>query len=100
MAAVASQSFNRLFWNSVTGCLYDVVGDGPADPSIRPNQILAVSLAHSMLASDRPRRLVEKAQEHLLTPYGLRTLAPSDQQYHDQYTGGPAARHRASHEQT
>ncbi len=100
MAAVASQSFNRLFWNSVTGCLYDVVGDGPADPSIRPNQILAVSLAHSMLASDRARRVVEKVQEHLLTPYGLRTLAPSDPQYHGQYTGGPAERDCAYHQGT
>ena len=100
MAAVASRSFNRLFWNDVTGCLYDVLSDGPADPSIRPNQIFAVSLAHSMLASDRARRVVEKVQQHLLTPYGLRTLAPSDPQYQGQYTGGPVERDRAYHQGT
>ncbi len=100
MAAVASQSFNRLFWNDATGCLYDVVSDGPADPSIRPNQIFAVSLAHSMLASNRARRVVEKVQQHLLTPYGLRTLAPSDPQYQGQYTGGPVERDRAYHQGT
>lgn len=49
MAAVAQWSFNRLFWNEKLGCLYDVVNGGPSDPSIRPNQIFAVSLPHSML---------------------------------------------------
>ena len=100
LAALASHSFNRLFWNEAAGCLYDVVTDGPADPSIRPNQIFAVSLAHSMLAADRARRVVEKVQQHLLTPYGLRTLAPSDPQYQGQYSGGPTERDGAYHQGT
>src|ERR1700731_291601 len=67
MAAVAQWSFNRLFWNEKLGCLYDVVNGGPPDPSIRPNQIFAVSLPHSMLPRDRARSVVEKVEEHLLT---------------------------------
>jgi predicted glycogen debranching enzyme len=100
LAAVAQWSFNRLFWNEKLGCLYDVVNGGPPDPSIRPNQIFAVSLPHSMLPRDRSRSVVEKVEEHLLTPFGLRTLAPSDPQYRGHYTGGPKERDGAYHQGT
>jgi glycogen debranching enzyme len=49
MATLTKWSFNRMFWNEKAGYLYDVVNGGPADASIRPNQIFAVSLPHSML---------------------------------------------------
>jgi len=100
MATVASWSFNRLFWNENTGCLYDVTNGAPPDPSIRPNQIFAVSLTHTMLSPERARSVVEKVKEHLLTPYGLRSLAPSDPQYRGRYTGGPAERDGAYHQGT
>ncbi len=100
MATVASWSFNRLFWNENTGCLYDVTNGAPPDPSIRPNQIFAVSLTHSMLSAERAKQVVEKVQEHLLTPYGLRSLAPSDPQYRGRYTGGPVERDGAYHQGT
>ena len=91
MATVASWSFNRLFWNENAGCLYDVTNGAPPDPSIRPNQIFAVSLTHSMLSPERAKSVVQKVQEHLLTPYGLRSLAPTDPQYRGRYTGGPTS---------
>jgi len=100
MATVASWSFNRLFWNENAGRLYDVTNGAPPDPSIRPNQIFAVSLTHSMLSPERARRVVEKVQEHLLTPYGLRSLAPTDPQYRGRYTGGPTERDGAYHQGT
>ena len=100
MATVASWSFNRLFWNEKDACLYDVVNGGPPNPSIRPNQIFAVSLTHSMLSPERTRSVVTKVREHLLTPYGLRSLAPSDPQYRGRYTGGPAERDGAYHQGT
>ncbi len=81
-------------------CLYDVVNGGPPDPSIRPNQIFAVSLTHTMLSPERGRSVVEKVQEHLLTPYGLRSLAPSDPQYRGRYTGDPTSRDGAYHQGT
>src|SRR2546428_10418388 len=92
--------FTRLFWNEKDSCLYDVVNGGLPDASIRPNQIFAVSLTHIMLAPERARSVVEKVQEHLLTPYGLRSLAPSDSQYRGRYTGGPAERDGAYHQGT
>jgi predicted glycogen debranching enzyme len=100
MAAMANWAFNRLFWNEKDNCLYDVVNDGPPDASIRPNQIFAVSLPYTMLSPDRARRVVEKVREHLLTPYGLRSLAPSDPQYRGRYMGGPVERDGAYHQGT
>jgi glycogen debranching enzyme len=100
MAAVANSSFNRLFWNEDTGCLYDVVTTENADPSIRPNQIFAVSLLHSMLPPERANAVVEKVQQHLLTPYGLRSLAASDPHYRGRYSGGPFERDGAYHQGT
>jgi predicted glycogen debranching enzyme len=100
MAAIAHRNFNRLFWNEELGCLYDVVNGGHPDSSIRPNQIFAVSLPHGMLSNERARKVVGKVEEHLLTPFGLRTLAPSDPQYRGQYTGGPIERDGAYHQGT
>jgi glycogen debranching enzyme len=100
MATVASWSFNRLFWNDKAGCLYDVTNGAPPDASIRPNQIFAVSLAYSMLSPERAKAVVEMVREHLLTPHGLRSLAPSDPQYRGRYTGGPVKRDGAYHQGT
>ncbi len=100
MATLASWSFNRQFWNEQAGCLFDVTNGAPSDRSIRPNQIFAVSLKHSMLSAERAKAVVEKVREHLLTPYGLRSLAPSDPQYRGRYTGGPAERDGGYHQGT
>jgi glycogen debranching enzyme len=100
MAALTKWSFNRLMWNEEGGYLYDVVNGGPPDASIRPNQIFAVSLRHSMLNPERARQVVSTVQEHLLTPYGLRSLAPGDPQYRGRYTGDGASRDGAYHQGT
>jgi len=100
MATLVHWSFNRLFWNEKARCLYDVVNGGPPDASIRPNQIFAVSLPHSMLSSETAKAVVGKVQELLLTPYGLRTLAPTDPQYRGHYTGDQTNRDGAYHQGT
>lgn len=100
MGCMTKWSFNRLFWNESGGHLYDVVNGGPPDPSIRPNQIFAVSLPHSMLPPERAKRVVAVVREHLLTPYGLRSLAPSDPHYRGRYTGDGASRDGAYHQGT
>jgi predicted glycogen debranching enzyme len=100
MAALAKWSFNRLFWNEDDGYLYDIVNGGRPDESIRPNQIFAASLPYSMLSPERAKRVVAIVQEHLLTPYGLRSLVPSDPQYHGRYSGDGAGRDGAYHQGT
>ena len=100
MAALTKWSFNRLLWNENGGYLYDVVNGAPPDASIRPNQIFAVSLPHSMLSPDRAKQIVSTVEQHLLTPYGLRSLAPSDPHYRGRYTGDGASRDGAYHQGT
>ena len=100
MATVARSSFNRQFWNESAGCLYDVVNGELPDASIRPNQILAVSLHHSMLARGRAQAVVGVVARELLTPYGLRTLAPSDPRYAGRYAGDQNRRDSAYHQGT
>jgi predicted glycogen debranching enzyme len=98
IADLARRSFNALFWNEESGCLYDTVLDDERDSSIRPNQILAVSLTHSMLERDRAAQVVDVVQRHLFTPYGLRTLSPSDSRYRGSYEGDAATRDSSYHQ--
>jgi predicted glycogen debranching enzyme len=100
LAALTSLTFNRTFWNEDARCLYDVVNSGPPDGSIRPNQIFAVSLHHSMLSEERARAVVEKVEKELLTPVGLRTLNRSDGRYRATYEGNQYSRDSAYHQGT
>src|SRR4029079_15896445 len=76
MAGLAKLSFNALFWNDDEKCLFDVVCDGDADGSVRPNQIFAMSLHHPILdGEDRRRALIDKVDAELLTPVGMRSLS-------------------------
>lgn len=98
MATKARASFNRLFWNEATGCLYDCVNGEERDASIRPNQILSISLTNSMLAEDKALRVMDVVERELLTPFGLRSLAPSDAEYCGRYEGGPSSRDAVYHQ--
>jgi predicted glycogen debranching enzyme len=100
LADQARVSFNGLFWNEEAGCLYDVVSGGHHDDTLRPNQIFAVSLRHTMLPDDRARRVVDVVERELLTPLGLRSLSPRDPQYRPRYEGGVSDRDSAYHQGT
>jgi predicted glycogen debranching enzyme len=93
-------TFPRLFWNPQAGCLYDVVDGERRDAAIRPNQIFAVSLAQTLLPGDQARSVVDVVERELLTPYGLRTLAPGDPNYHGRYEGDQRGRDGAYHQGT
>lgn len=100
MATAARDSFNRLFWNDAEGALYDVIDGDRRDPSIRPNQIFAVSLPYSMLSATEAEQVVSVVEKELLTPYGLRTLSPRDPRYIGRYEGDPGTRDGAYHQGT
>jgi len=93
-------SFVR-FFDERTGGLYDVI-DGPSgnDASVRPNQLLAVSLPHSPLAPELRAQIVELCGRKLLTSYGLRSLSNDDPDYQPYYTGDPRHRDGAYHQGT
>ncbi len=88
-------SFRRLFWN-VGGWLNDLVGDA----SFRPNQLFAVSLEHSPLSMGEQQAVVRACEARLLTPFGLRTLAPGSPGYVGRYGGDPPSRDGAYHQGT
>lgn len=100
MARKARTSFNQTFWNGETGGLYDVVNEEVRDPSIRPNQVVAISLSHTMVSRDKAASVLRVIERELLTPRGLRTLAPADPKYIGRYEGGPAVRDGAYHQGT
>jgi predicted glycogen debranching enzyme len=89
----------RAFWFTAGGYLYDVLGDAP-DARLRPNQIFAVSLPYSPLDSNQARAVVNTVERYLLTPYGLRTLAPHDPEYQGRYSGDVWQRDGAYHRGT
>jgi predicted glycogen debranching enzyme len=99
--ALALHSFQERFWYSAGGYLFDVI-DGPDgdDPSVRPNQLYALSLVDGVLSKDQGRRMLAVVERHLLTPAGLRTLAPSDPRYRGRYEGGVSERDGAYHQGT
>jgi predicted glycogen debranching enzyme len=97
----ARQSFNRRFWHEAGGYLYDVVdGENGDDPSFRPNQIFAISLDHPILDQARWQAVVTAVGERLLTPVGLRSLAPDEPDYRPHYFGDLRARDAAYHQGT
>jgi predicted glycogen debranching enzyme len=101
LAAQVRKSFNTRFWYEEGGHCYDVV-DGPEGdvPELRPNQILAISLPHPVLQEQRWPRVVELVKERLLTPVGLRSLAPGSREYKPRYFGDLRARDAAYHQGT
>ncbi|MBS2026401.1 MAG: glycogen debranching enzyme family protein [Deltaproteobacteria bacterium] len=94
-------SFNERFWCELRGHLFDVVdGEQGDDASLRPNQLFALSLPEPVLARERWLAVLEAVRDALLTPFGLRTLAPSDERYRGTYAGDVRARDAAYHNGT
>ena len=98
-------NFARKFWNPNGQCLYDVVDvdqvPGRLDAACRPNQLLAIGgLGESLLDTDRTRIALGVVERKLLTPLGLRSLAPDEAGYVPHYRGGPRERDGAYHQGT
>jgi predicted glycogen debranching enzyme len=100
LADRVAAGFER-FWYGAGGYCHDVI-DTPTgdDPTLRPNQIFAVSLPESPLSPARQRAVVDVCAARLLTSHGLRTLAPDHPQYRGRYGGDQRARDSAYHQGT
>ncbi len=91
-------SFNDRFWYASGGYLYDIVdGEAGDDSSLRPNQVLTMSLRYPVLQKDRWTPVLGVVRDKLLTPFGLRTLAPGHRDYKPMYFGYLRARDAAYH---
>ncbi|GAC1482945.1 MAG: amylo-alpha-1,6-glucosidase [Candidatus Dormibacteria bacterium] len=98
LALQAQQSAKKRFWSEEAGHLFDVI-DSPQgdDASLRPNQLLALGLVYPLIEDEPARRSLDLVTEHLLTPFGLRTLSPSDPRYKPSYSGDQSSRDAAYH---
>jgi predicted glycogen debranching enzyme len=98
-------SFIARFWDETRGCLYDVVDTdhvaGKIDRAFRPNQIFAIGgLPYALIEGPQARRIVDAVEQRLLTPIGLRSLAPGEPGYQRHYVGDGLARDGAYHQGT
>lgn len=106
LAEAVGKSFRAKFWNAEAGCLFDVLTPEPdesgwrAIAGIRPNQVFAISLPHSALSIEQQRSVLSVVREKLLTPFGVRTLAPASEGYQSRYEGDMWSRDRAYHNGT
>jgi predicted glycogen debranching enzyme len=102
VASAVYASFNLKFWSPELGYCYDVVDKegGGNDPSLRPNQILSISLPNAVLAEDKWQGVLGTVRKQLLTPVGLRSLAPTDPNYKARYDGDLRSRDGAYHQGT
>jgi predicted glycogen debranching enzyme len=92
------------FWNPSTGYCYDVLNaDGTSghDDTLRPNQILAVSLPITPLLTEvQQKSIVDACGRSLLTSYGLRSLSPDHLDYCGHYGGDSYQRDSVYHQGT
>lgn len=100
-AAKAKESFDKLFWYEDGKYLYDVIDEnGKPDPTLRPNQLFAISLPFALIEGDKAKQILKIVEEKLYTPVGLRTLPAEDVHYVAHYGGDQWHRDSSYHEGT
>jgi predicted glycogen debranching enzyme len=87
-------SFIEKYWNG------SILRDCLKDDSLRPNQLIALSLDYNCIGVKEAQSILKCIDEKLLTPYGLRTLSPDDSRFKGQYTGNASEREQAYHNGT
>lgn len=93
-------SFIAQFWSEKKGYLADYVNGDFRDLSVRPNMVIATSLKHSPLSLEMKKSVLDVAERELLTPRGLRSLAPINIAYKGVCEGNQAERDSAYHQGT
>jgi predicted glycogen debranching enzyme len=91
-------NFIPVFWHPQKRYLLDVVDGDFRDETIRPNQVIAASMFHTLLTDEQIRLVLDKAKTVLLTPRGLRSLSPHHPDYIGDYSGNQTERDRAIHQ--
>ncbi len=92
---IIANAFNQHFWSEEKGFLCDYFHENYTDWSIRPNMVIAAAMNYSPLSKEMKHSIIETVRKHLLTPRGLRTLAPGTEAYHGHYAGNYEDRERA-----
>lgn len=100
LALLVKEKFAATFWSVRHDFLADTVCQGRRDERLRPNQLFAVSLPYRLLTKRQEKQVVDTVGRNLYTPFGLRTLASTEKEYHPQYIGDRYNRDAAYHQGT
>lgn len=100
LPALVKESFIEQFWDSNRGYLADYVNSDSKDWSVRPNQVIATSLEFSPVDDEMKTSVLNIVERDLLTPRGLRTLSPRNENYLGIYEGNQEKRDSAYHQGT
>lgn len=93
-------SFSKTFYRPDKKGLYDNVTNEIKDDSIRPNQLIALSLPHSVIDKEKALEVLDVCRKELLIPYGLRSLSLFHKDYVPKYKGGQLERDGSYHQGT
>jgi predicted glycogen debranching enzyme len=96
--SIIATSFLNTFWNDEKGYLADYVDENHTDWSVRPNMVISTSFEYSPLSREQKKMVVSLAKNELLTPKGLRTLAPAHPDYKGSFNDTPEERAAAAHQ--
>ncbi len=91
-------SFIKSFWSDKYKYLADSIDGDYKDWTLRPNQVIAVSVYYSPIPDEMKIEIIEIIRRDLLTPRGLRTLAPNHPDYKGKYEGNQTQRDLAFHQ--
>ncbi|MCG9894639.1 MAG: amylo-alpha-1,6-glucosidase, partial [Fimbriimonadaceae bacterium] len=95
LARRAEACFEEVFWRDSLGHYLDVAD--PDDGTLRPNQIIAMSLPFSPMSGRRAEKALDTVRTELLTPKGLRTMARHEMGYRGRFEGSMTSRDSAYH---
>ena len=102
----AREAFQARFWCEETSYPFDVIQEPKADEAIvgdrrvRPNAVLALAADPACFTAERAAAVLARARAELVTPAGLRTLAPGEPGYVGRSAGGVDKRDAAYHQGT
>ena len=92
------QSFEPTFYDAGRDLFYDYVNGGEKNTMVRPNMMLAAALPYTPMREELQKRAFDMAHSELLTPRGLRSLSPNDENYRGISIGNHSQRERAYHQ--
>ena len=102
--AAVQLGFVKTYWCNETDYPFDCVSierqsaKSWADMSVRPNAVIALALAPELFEPWQGDAILSSCKRELLTPRGLRTLAPHEAEYQGNYEGTLDERERALHQ--
>jgi len=100
LAEKTRHAFQSTYWNKVDGFCYDRVEDHYQDASLRPNQLLALSLPYPLIVGEQAKKVLNIIRQELYTTFGLRTLNHTHGDYKGTYDGDIISREGAAYQGT